>query len=252
MRKLSIFTSILILILVSIFVVSGTACSKVYVASGHPEWAPIMYRDGDLITGAGADLVKIIAADLKLPVEIKYAGTWDKVQEKAKSGEVDILVAAYKTQERETYMVYSNQYTTDPNVVITLKKKGFNYSSWRDLSGKRGVLTAGDSYGKFDEYIGNLNTVRVKTVKEAFDMLEKDQADYFIYALYAAEKFIYENGLGQKVEICSSPVSVENFYITISKKSPLVDQMDKINAVLEKYKKDGTVDKLIQKYRKKN
>src|SRR4051812_44014676 len=78
------------------------------VASGHPEWPPIMARSGSVIDGAGPALVKKIFDDLGVAVEFPYTGTWDEVQAKARTGEVDILVAAYKTTEREGYMVYSD------------------------------------------------------------------------------------------------------------------------------------------------
>src|SRR3954452_2715069 len=65
------------------------------IASGHPEWPPIMYRSGSVIDGAGPALVKKIFDDLGVPVEFPQTGTWDEVQAKARTGQVDILVAAY-------------------------------------------------------------------------------------------------------------------------------------------------------------
>src|SRR5688572_26806159 len=74
------------------------------IASGHPEWPPIMFQSGSAIDGAGPALVRMIFEDLGYSVSFPHTGTWDQVQAKARSGEVDILVAAYKTTEREGYM----------------------------------------------------------------------------------------------------------------------------------------------------
>ncbi|MBE0478924.1 transporter substrate-binding domain-containing protein [Candidatus Aerophobetes bacterium] len=81
--------------------------NKVYIASGHPEWSPIMWRKGDRIVGAGPQLVEKIMAELGLAVEVRYEGSWSEVQAKMRTGELDILVAAYRTSERALYMDYS-------------------------------------------------------------------------------------------------------------------------------------------------
>lgn len=228
-------------------VATAPAAEKVYVVSGHPEWPPIMWKDGDSIVGAGPDLAAKIANDLGIKVETKYAGLWDEVQAKAKSGEVDMLAAAYKTSERETYMDYSNEYTTDPISLFVKKGKSFNYEKWNDLIGKKGIATVGDSYGQeLDDFIAaKLNVTRVNTVDEAFKALEEGTADYFLYAFYSGEKAISDKNLKEKVEIIPKNVAEEKFYMTISKKSDLVKYLPQINDLIEKYKADGTIDALI-------
>jgi len=228
-------------------VATTPAAEKVYVVSGHPEWPPIMWKDGDSIVGAGTDLVAKIATDLGIKTESKYTGLWDEVQAKAKSGEVDMLAAAYKTSERETYMDYSNEYTIDPISLFVKKGKSFNYEKWDDLIGKKGIATVGDSYGQeLDDFIAaKLNVTRVNTVDEAFKALEESTADYFLYAFYSGEKAISDKNSKDKVEIIPKNVAEEKFYITISKKSDLIKYLPQINDLIEKYKADGTIDALI-------
>ncbi len=226
--------------------------AKTYVVSGHPEWPPIMWRDGDKIVGAGPQLVEKIAGDLGFKVESKYTGLWDEVQAKAKSGEVDMLAAAYKTAERETYMDYSDAYTTDPIALFVKKGKAFPYNKWEDLIGKRGVATVGDSYGQeFDAFIKTkLNVERMNTVDEAFAALTSGTADYFVYALYGGQKVLNGKKTSGQFEALTKYVAEENFYITISKKSPLEKFLPQINELIKKYKSDGTIDKLIQENKK--
>lgn len=225
--------------------------SRTYTASGHPEWPPIMWKDGEDIIGIGPDLIKIISSDLGLKIQTRYAGLWDMVQAKAKSGEVDVLVAAYKTSEREGYMLYSEPYTIDPIALFVKKGQVFKYDKWEDLMNKKGIATVGDSYGQaFDDFLkAKLNVTRVDTVDQALTALQKEQADYFVYALYSGEKALRQNKLTGKIQILPKYVSSENFYITISKKSPLARYLPQINQLIEKYKQDGTIEALIQKYR---
>ncbi|HBA36665.1 TPA: hypothetical protein DCZ15_02200 [Candidatus Falkowbacteria bacterium] len=222
------------------------------IISGHPEWPPIMYQAGDKIVGAGPEIISRVLAELGLITDFKYVGSWDVAQAKTRSGEVDFLVAAYKTTERETYMDYSIPYTVDPIVLVVKKGKAFSYEVWSDLIGKKGVVTVGDSYGQqFDTYIlENLTVQVVGTAEEAVGLLETEQADYFVYALYSAEKLMAEQQLVDRVEILPEYVSTENFYLTVSKKSPFVKYLPSIDYLLQQYAEDGTINEIIEHHKK--
>jgi len=222
--------------------------NKTLIASGHPEWAPIMWRDGDQIIGAGPDLVKKICTDLNIKCDIIFEGQWQEVQDKTKSGEIDMLVAAYKTDERQTYMDYSEAYTIDPIALFIKSGSVFAYQEWSDLIGKKGVATTGDSYGqKFDDYIKDKLTVeRVATAEEAFNKILSGSADYLIYGFYGGEKEIEKQNLTGKVESFSDNIASENFYIAVSKKSPYAKYLPQINELITNYKTDGTISRLIE------
>jgi polar amino acid transport system substrate-binding protein len=221
------------------------------IASGHPEWPPIMFQSGSAIDGAGPALVKKIFADLGVPISVPYTGTWDEVQAKAKTGEVDVLVAAYKTTERLGYMVYSDPYTTDPVAIFVAKGKSFPLDNWNVLIGKKGIGAVGDSYGQtFDDFAAaNLSLVRVTATADAFNMLANGQGDYFLYSLYAGDDYLKKTGTAAQFESLPTFVNQENFYITISKQSPYVSYLNLVNQEIAKYKADGTVDALISQYK---
>ena len=221
------------------------------VASGHPEWPPIMFQNGSAIDGAGPALLKKIFADLGVPLDVPFTGTWDEVQAKARSGDVDMLVAAYKTTEREGYMLYSIPYTTDPVAIFVAKGKAFPFDSWDVLVGKKGVAMVGDSYGQaFDDFAAaRLALTRVTTSAQAYEMVRSGQADYLLYSLYAGDDYLKKTGSAAQFESLPKFVNEENFYITISKKSPYVTYLNLLNERLAKYKADGTVAALIAQYK---
>ena len=227
------------------------APSRPAKVSGHPEWSPIMYRSGDAIDGAGPALVRMIFDDLGLAAEFPFAGTWDEVQAKARSGDVDLLVAAYKTTEREQYMSYSDAYTTDPVALFVKAGSEFDFANWDALIGKKGVGTVGDSYGQaFDDFIKEkLDVTIAQSSSEAFDMVAAGKADYFIYSLFAGEREIAaQNRTGQTVSLPQF-VTEESFYITISKLSEYGKYLPEINRLIANYVDDGTVARLIDEYR---
>lgn len=224
--------------------------SDTLVASGHPEYAPIMWKEGNNIIGAGPELVKLLFKDLNVTVKTPYSGDWNKVQQEAKEGRVDVLVGLYMTEDRKAFFEYSNPYAKDPVVAFVAKGKGFPYSKWDDLVGKKGVTTVGDSFGQaFDRFLAEKLTVtRSATVEESFSRLLKGRADYFIYAMYSGLFEADKLGMTNKVELLSKEVCVENWYIGISKKSPYVKYLPQINKKLDELINNGTVDRLIEKY----
>jgi len=76
------------------------------------------------------------------------------------------------------------------------------------------------------------------------------KADYFIYALYSGNFEAKKLKISEKIESLPNYAIVENFYISISKKSKYLTYLPEINKKIQKMVNDGTVDKLIEKYRK--
>jgi len=204
------------------------------IISGHPDWGTLMNANGDQSSGTSVEMCKDILIKMGYKVETPNLGSWEAVQQEARIGKVDVIPAIYKTKAREEYLVYSIAYTTDPVVPFSKKGKGFIYNKKEDLLGKKIVATIGDSYGQeIDDYVikANLNVVRVNNSKEAFDLIKNDQADYFLYSLWAGEKVLKDSGLSNDFE-WSGVISEQPFYVAFSKNSPVALKIDEFNARL--------------------
>jgi len=237
MKKIStlIIAAMLGLILIACCVNSPPSEKPSAIVSGHPDWKPIMWRDGNNISGIGPEVARMVFRDIGVEVDSRYVGSWDVVQEKAKTGEIDAIVALYKTKAREEYLYYSVPYTVDPIVLFFNSGEGFVYNQKENLIGKKGIATIGDSYGQeLDDFIiqANLSIIRSYTPEEAFLLLKEEKADYFIYSLYAGRKVIAESKLAGFEE--SNVVSNQLFYIGVSKKSSYAKYMNEINSSLKK------------------
>jgi ABC-type amino acid transport substrate-binding protein len=213
------------------------------IISGHTDWGKLMGANGNQSSGTSVEMCKDILISMGYKVETPNLGSWEAVQQAARIGKVDVIPAIYKTKEREEYLVYSIAYTTDPVVPFSKKGKGFVYNKKEDLLGKKIVATTGDSYGQeIDDYMvqANLNVVRVSSSKEAFDLVKNDQADCFLYSVWAGEKVLKDSGSSNDFE-WSGVVSEQPFYVAFSKKSPVALRIDEFNAHLrEKIAKNQT------------
>ncbi len=215
------------------------------MASGNPEAPPVMWERSGKMTGIGPELVSSILETEGVKYTIAPAGNWQEVQNRAKTGEVDLIVAAYDNKERRTYMEYSIPYLKSPVVILVKKGDKFSITSWNNLVGKKGVANTGESFGeKFDTFIREKLDVTYTNYERAFQMLAEDVADYLIIDLYPA--VIYSKMLlaEDKVEYLDNPATVQHFHVTISKKSPHLGLMPKINSRIAALKEQGNIKKM--------
>lgn len=234
--------------------VSQAMASAPMIVSGNSDSPPISWEKRDNLLGVGPELAKKILTELKVPFTLTNAGNWQQVQDKAKNGTVDMIVAAYDNTERRTYMDYSIPYLDSPVVIVVRKGNQFPFSSWKSLVGKKGVAHKGESFGeKFDAFIKSDLDVSFLPYERAFQMLAENTADYLVIDLYPA--IIYSKLLNaeDKIEFLKKPVSVQHYHITISKKSPYLKLLPEINKKLSKLTQQKYIKKLtIDQYKQWN
>ncbi|MDD4409302.1 MAG: transporter substrate-binding domain-containing protein [Candidatus Pacebacteria bacterium] len=226
----------------------GVVSAEEVIASGHPDWSPVMLKAGDKIVGIGPDLVTKVMDDLGLETNCSYSGPWDRVQVMGIQGDIDVIVAAYKTEERQKYFAYSDSYFDDPIGLFAAKQ--FAYSGKESLLGHSIAVTKGDSYGsEIDEFLvtslkeGKLTLSEYPDVDSALASLEKE-SDAMLYSAYAGRTAINEAKFKNVKEVAI--VGSQPFYILISKKSKYVELLPQVNNLIALYKGNGELDKLIE------
>ena len=224
------------------------ACSGLTI-TGHPEYPPIGYRDGERIVGAGATLVERIAGELKIPVQSKYTGTWEEAQKAARDSKVDIIFGIYFNDERATYLDYVRPaFMIDPVVVMVAKDKGFPFHGRQDLVGKKGVTNAGESYGsELDAFITQKLTVaRTNGTEAAFKDLLSGKADYLIVGLYPGLADAAAHGVKNQIEPLKTQVMKADMFIAFSKKSPCLALTGAFGRKVGAMRANGMIDNMLQ------
>jgi len=80
-------------------------CTKI-VATGHPDYPVMAFREGSSIGGAAPLLVGEIAEKLQIPLESKYMGSWSEAQSATRAGKADMIMGVYYNEERNEYLEY--------------------------------------------------------------------------------------------------------------------------------------------------
>ncbi len=246
MKTLSLFFTCCLLLCLH---TAGTVNAETFVVSGNPKAPPVMWEQYNKLTGVGPDIASSILNDLNLDFDTQVVGNWQQVQDKCKNGTVDMIVAAYKNDERAEYMDYSIPYLPQPTVVVVKKGLEFPFGRWESLIGKRGVSNIGESYGQeFDTFLKKNLDVKFVVFERALELLRFGKADYLIVDLYTA--LIYARLLHGEdaITIMEPPITTQTFHLTVGKNSPLASHLPAIDKKLEILIKGGTVEKLFYKH----
>lgn len=201
------------------------ACAGL-TATGNPEYPPYLWRDPQnpqRLIGANADLLKHVAGELGLDVELKYVGPWGRAQEEVRTGRVDLLAGYFLTRARQNEVDFIEPpFLYTPSVVWVRSDSAFPYKGWDDLRGLKGGVLVNNSHGEqFDEFARtNLNLEAVPGAKQAFEKLLHKRSDYVIFEQFPGMALARVLNVDQQVQVLEPPVSSEGLYLAMSHDSP--------------------------------
>ena len=201
-----------------------------FVLSGNPNSPPVSWEENNVLKGVAPTLASSILNTLGVKYRFAPSGTWKKAQELTRQGKIDMLVSAYRNDEREKYLIFSEPFLSQPIVVVVKQGYEFKLTHWIDLAGKKGVSNLGESYGEdLDRFINTKLDVTYVPLERAIQELVRGEADYMIIDLYTA--LVYENFLQgkQAVSVLEPALSVQDFHFAINKDSELASHLQEIN-----------------------
>lgn len=247
-KVLSIFTFLAMTLLVTTIAHSA----QTFIVSGNPYAPPVVWAEQQKLVGLGPDLAASILNELNIPFTIRSFGDWKNVQKKAKEGAIDMIVSAYRNDERSTYLSFSVPYLSQPTVLVVEKGKEFDFSSWESLKGKKGVTSIGESYGQeFDTFSKKFLDIDYLQFERAIQLLNLGEADYLVSDLYTA--LIYARLLQgeDSISILDPPVTTQNFHFAIRKDSELANRLPEINRLLQEKSESGEVGRILMSHYEK-
>lgn len=230
-----------------------TAPCKALVATGNPEYTPYLWRDpadDTRLIGANADLMQLLSKEIGVPVEVKYVGSWARVQEQAKGGRVDLIAGAFFTLQRLEYMDYFYPaFRSTRTVIWTSPKNTFAYKSWSDLKGRKGLTVINNSFGEaFDRYAKEfLQIDEASQLEQAFRMLGVGRAQYIVYEEDPGRALATKLGYDE-LKTSSVAVSNEGLHLTLAHQSPCNtgELRGRIAKALYKLTKDNVMKPLVE------
>jgi len=222
-------------------------CAKI-VATGHPQYPVIAFKQGDNIVGAAPALVAAIAAKLTLPLQSQYMGSWADAQAAARDGKADMIFGIYYNEERAKDLDYVQPaFMYDDVAIFVAKGKAFPFKGRDDLIGKKGVTNQGESYGdEFDAFMQEkLDVARADGIDDAFQDLLAGKADYLIAGYYPGLAEASRAGIKDQIETLDQALLTTEMFVAFSKKSPCAGLAGEFGQGIAERTTDGSFDAML-------
>lgn len=223
----------------------------VITVCGSPDYPPISWIEEGHIIGVAPTLVEKMISSLGYSVSTEQDSNWRRCLKEAELGNIDVVVAAYRTEQRLKFMSYLDEpIVLEPITLYYNKKKPITSDKWEDLKGLKAGILFSDSFGdevdkKIREY---LNIEFVSSGEQNIHKLRIQRIDIMplgvIGGALQVKKLDYENS----IESLPNPIVSDYWYVGISHHSPLMERTTELNNALIKLKQGNAVEKGIQHF----
>ncbi len=210
-------------------VVSAAGKCERLVATGNPEYPPYLWRDPQnpqQLIGANADLLKHLAKELDLVIDVIYTGSRSRAQDEVRTGRVDLLADAFLSLPSLENMDFVHPaFFFTPSVVWVRKGAEFPYASWADLHDRTGGTLESNSFGQqFDAYAkANLTLEGAPSLAQAFQKLLLGRSDYVLFERFPGLAQAVAQGVEEELLVLDPPISSDGLYLALSHNSACND-----------------------------
>ncbi|AAN69781.1 MULTISPECIES: substrate-binding periplasmic protein [Pseudomonas] len=215
-------------LLVSPLAMAAGKCERL-VATGSPDAPPYSWQDpkdpGHLI-GANVDLLRQVAGELGVKVEVLSAGRRDQALEEVRSGRMDLLLDTPLQVEQLTALDYIHPpLQLNEYLVWTRHDAAVTFDGPADLARYQGSLSerarltpAFTAFAK-----AQLKLVPAQNLTQAFQKLVLGQVDYVLAGRYSGMAMAQSLGMSNDLIARGLPVDRPGLYLALSHNSACND-----------------------------
>jgi len=158
--------------------------------SSEPDYAPYDFRENGKPVGYSIDYMEILAQ--RLGIQLEYVkDTWENLQERAKSRELDLLHSIFDAnEERRTYLNFTQPYKESVNAII-VREDEIQIKNLKDLNNRRVAVVRGDAMQtEIQNLYPDVRLVFFDNYEEVLKAVAYNQADATITELPVASYLI--------------------------------------------------------------
>lgn len=217
------------------------------------EYPPYEYLDGAEADGLVVRIVREVLRRLDRPATIQVL-PWKRALHLVRIGEADAIFTAFKTDEREQFLDYSNMVLMPQTLSVWVRKEseiGFD-GTMASLAKTDIGLVEGISYGPIvDEAVKAGQLLSLDYVPESSNNISQllgKRIDAVIMNKYGAMHHLKLFNALEEVEELQPAISSVPSFIAFSKKSDLAELRDAFDGVLEEMITSGEYQAIIDAY----
>lgn len=206
-----------------------------------PDFPPFESLEGDEVVGIEIDLLNMIAEKLGVELEINQMD-FDSVLPGVQSGKFNVGVSGITvTEDRKKNADFTVPYFAAAQAIVVLKDSSIK--SKADLEGKKVSVQTGTTAEEYCMKNG-YDVSAYQANNDALSALTGGKVDAWVIDNETAIKMSEEtNG---KTVVLDEPMTTEPYSLAFKKGSSSL--VDEINSYIESWLKDGTIEKIFEKY----
>ena len=228
------------------------ACrADTFVAAGDP-WPPFLDPD-DKEQGVSVAIVRAALKTQGHELEFRFM-PWARAMDGVKNANMDVLVSAWRTKEREAFLAFSEPYLENAIKFITRKDDDFEFHGLQSLAGKAVGIVRGYGYG--DEFLSATHFKRpeVKEITLNIKKLIAGRIDLTLDDELVAKSAISKKNpkLLQKIRFTNNALSRNSVHVASGLANAKHQQiLDAFNKGLNSIKGNGEFDAILKQYKLK-
>lgn len=224
---------------------------------GWDPWQPYHYQAvGGEIQGLDVDILRRVSEPVGCELEF-VQGNWQNLLQLLQAGDLDIMMGATRTAEREEFADFSGPYREESFQLFVLADdlERFGERSLAELleSGFRLGTTQGYYYGQDVQDLLNRGRFADQIIEAAvgelnFTHLLDRRIDGFIEDPYVAAAISRRRSDGNEVVEVQEPLATGPVSFMFSKSSVSSERVERLDAELQKLRESGELERLSARY----
>jgi PAS domain S-box-containing protein len=160
-----------------------------------PNWMPLEKIEEGVYTGIGADMIKLVAQKIDIPVRLIPTQTWSESLAKVRARECDFLAFAEKTPNREEYLDFTTPFLKTPIVLAT--KAGLPFvDNLESIKGQKLALVKNYSHKELlQKRYKELVLVEVDSIQEGIAHVRQEKVFGFLDNSIVINHELHKNGI---------------------------------------------------------
>lgn len=230
----------------------NTSFKEILIVRGNENYPPNEMKIKGHLVGVHIDLIKEVAAILKLKVVFKSV-PWARAVNMLKYGEADAITYFGKNLEREGFAYYfdGNITSRTENAFIVLKnrEKEFKYSgSLKKLEPYRIGTLRGYMYGPVFENATYLKKYASDKMDQILNLLITQKIEFAIVDVNGIKYTYRQTGILDKFVFLQPPASNVPNYLGFSKARKHQQLAKKFSEAINSFKKTAKYQQILKKY----
>lgn len=234
-------------LLTIILLACGVIAKAETVTAAQDAWPPFIATNGQ--SGVSVELVRAALATQGYELKMSIM-PWSRALIEAQSGDLDLLVATWKTQKREKFLRFSEPYATNRITFISRSDSPFEYTNLDNLTGMSIGIIRHYGYNDTFNQANNFQRYPATDLIANLKKLSRRRIDITLDDEIAARALMKAEGFDpSEFHFSRAPLSHNPLYVTSAMVNPRSKQLiQAFNRGLKAIKDNGSYDAIMNKY----